>query len=127
MAYDGNGRFDDHELDKLLAAMSDADTRLSYFEALFRELVAGARDADDDDERERYGMQALVVSCALTAARASHDVDVLKRTLIDHADESAADRRMQIETATDRGIAQVVEAVTAAIDTLTACRGGSRA
>lgn len=65
----GNGRFDDARLDALEAALDDTKSHVAYFDALLHELIAGARNADDEVERERYGTQALIVSASLTASR----------------------------------------------------------
>jgi hypothetical protein len=103
----GDGAFNDSELDRLLAAIHSPDAGVAYFGALFAELVAGARDAVDDDERERYGQQALIVGTALAATRASKDVANFRATLLARATETQGDRRAQVEAATDRGVAEV--------------------
>lgn len=77
----GDGRFDDARLDALVAAVNDTRTRVAYFDALLGELVAGARNADDELERERYGMQALVVSAALMASRNAVAIRELEQRL----------------------------------------------
>lgn len=109
---DGDDGFDGFE--RLLAAMNDPARAAAYYTSLFAELIAGGRDTDDDDERERYAQQALIVSCALTAARASQDVRELKTLLLRRADETSSDRREQIEEVVDlvHELAETIKTVT---------------
>lgn len=76
-----DGRFDDGRLDELVAAINDARLRVAFFDALFLELVEGARAARDDLERDGYATQALVVAGALTVSRNALALDELARRI----------------------------------------------
>ena len=67
---DNGNSLGDGRLDDLLAALNGTpEQRLEFLTALFRELVTGARESEDEHERDRYATQALIVSTGLAAAR----------------------------------------------------------